>query len=44
MQAFEAMMAGEGMKPETMKEFDKIMEGYHDLVQSGRREIFKIEG
>ena len=44
MQAFEAMMKGEGMTPEMNKEFDKIMEGYHDLVEWGRREIFKIEG
>jgi hypothetical protein len=43
MQAFEAMMQGEGMTPEMGKEFEKIMEGYHDLVESGRREVFKIE-
>ena len=34
----------EGMTPEMTKEFEKIMEGYHDLVESGRREVFKIEG
>ncbi len=27
-----------------MKEFDDIMKGYHDLVDKGRREIYKIEG
>ena len=27
-----------------MKEFDDIMKGYHELVDSGRREIYKIEG
>lgn len=27
-----------------MKEFDDIMKGYHDLVDYGRREIYKIEG
>jgi hypothetical protein len=43
MQKFEAMMQGEGSTPEMMKEFDKIMEGYHDLVEQGRREIYKIE-
>ena len=43
MQKFEAMMQGEGMTPGMMKEFDKIMEGYHDLVEHGRREIYKIE-
>ncbi len=26
------------------QEAGPIMEGYHDLVDSGRREIFKIEG
>src|SRR6266568_7199243 len=44
MGAFEAMMRGEGMTPEMNNEFEKLMEGYHDLVVSGRREVFKIEG
>lgn len=44
MAAFERMMQGEGMTDELNKEFEKIMEGYHDLVDHGRREIFKIEG
>ena len=44
MQEFEAMMRGEGIPPEMNKEFEKLMEGYHDLVVSGRREVFKIEG
>ena len=26
------------------KEFERIMQGYHDLVESGRREIYKLEG
>jgi hypothetical protein len=26
------------------EEMGKIMEGYHDLVESGRREIYTIEG
>ena len=43
MQAFEAMMQGEGIPPEAAKEFDNLMKGYHDLVESGRREIFKLE-
>jgi hypothetical protein len=30
-----------GGKP--MPEVEKIMEGYHDLVEGGRREIFVIE-
>jgi hypothetical protein len=41
---FEKMMTGEGQKPEDVKEYEKLMEGYHDLVDHGRREIYKIEG
>ena len=44
MQKFESMMKGEGMSPALEKEFENIMEGYHDLVEWGRREIYKIEG
>lgn len=29
---------------EESKEMGKIMEGYHDLVEHGRREVYKIEG
>ena len=43
-QEFERMMQGEGMSEEMMKEFESIMKGYHDLVELGRREIYKIEG
>ena len=43
MAAFEEMMKGEGFTPEMNKEFEKLMEGYHDLVVSGRREVFKLE-
>lgn len=44
MQAFEEMMQGKGMSPEAGKEMERIMEGYHELVEYGRREIYKIEG
>ncbi len=44
MQAFEEMMQGQGQNAEAMKEFETIMKGYHDLVDHGRREIYKIEG
>ena len=27
-----------------MKELEPLMKGYHDLVDHGRREIYKIEG
>lgn len=42
--AFERMTQGEGQNPKAMKEMEKIMKDYHELVESGRREIFKIEG
>jgi hypothetical protein len=29
---------------EDMKEMEEILKGYHDLVESGRREIYTIEG
>lgn len=44
LQAFEAMMSGEGMSEKEGKEFEEIMKGYHDLVDHGKREIYKIEG
>jgi len=43
LQEFEDMMSGKGMSEEVVKEFEKIMEGYHDLVDHGHREIYKIE-
>ena len=43
MQSFEEMMQGKGITPEAEKEFETIMKDYHDLVEYGRREIFKIE-
>jgi len=42
--AFEQMMSGAGMSEAAGKECEVIMQGYHDLVQKGRREIYKIEG
>ena len=39
MEAFMAMM----QNTDDAKEFDEIMKGYHDLVESGRREIYTIE-
>ena len=44
MEAFEKMMSGMGQKESDMKDFESIMKGYHDLVDHGRREIYKIEG
>ena len=44
MEEFERMMQGSGQNSEAMKEFETIMKDYHDLVEYGRREIYKIEG
>jgi hypothetical protein len=44
MEEFERMMAGGGQNPEAMKEMETLMKGYHDLVEHGKREIYKIEG
>jgi hypothetical protein len=44
MSAFERMMQGEGFTDEMNQEFEKIMKGYHDLIEYGRREVFRIEG
>ena len=46
LQSFEDMMVNppKGASADDMKQFEKIMEGYHDLVVKGRREIYKLEG
>lgn len=41
---FDRMNQGAGMSEEVGKEMEKLMQGYHDLVDHGRREIYKIEG
>src|SRR5574340_1242327 len=33
-----------GSDAATAREFERIMQGYHDLVDHGRREIYTIEG
>ena len=42
--AFERMMQGGGQSDADMKELEAIMKDYHELVDHGRREIYKIEG
>ena len=42
-ESLDAYLAMTGMSAEDAKEFEKIMQGYHDLVDVGRREIYKIE-
>jgi len=44
LEEFERMMQGAGLSSEDAKEFENISKGYHDLVEHGRREIYKIEG
>ena len=39
MDAFMSM----GQDADSMKEFEEITKGYHDLVDQGRREIYNIE-
>ena len=43
--AFEKMMSGQddSMDEESQKKMEKLFDGYHDLIDSGRREIYKIE-
>jgi hypothetical protein len=43
--AFEKMMSGQdaAMDAETMKQMEELGKGYHDLVEFGRREIYKLE-
>ncbi|HET7249939.1 MAG TPA: hypothetical protein VFI79_08840 [Gemmatimonadales bacterium] len=41
---FERLMQGTGQSSDDMKEMEKLMQGYHDLVEYGRREIYRIEG
>ena len=43
LQALEQMMQGAGMKEADAKEMEKLMQGYHDLVEYGKREIYKVE-
>jgi hypothetical protein len=42
--AFEKMMSSPSGSPEDLKKMEEIMKGYHDLVDRGKREIYKIEG
>ncbi|HET9984301.1 MAG TPA: hypothetical protein VFQ38_11965 [Longimicrobiales bacterium] len=44
LEAYEEMMANPQGSAEDMKELENIMKDYHDLVDSGKREIYRIEG
>jgi hypothetical protein len=41
---FEKMMSSPQGSEADLKEFENIMKGYHDLVDYGKREVYKIEG
>lgn len=41
--AFMSMMPGSNQSSEDMKAMEAIMKDYHDLVDHGRREIYKLE-
>jgi hypothetical protein len=43
-QDFEDMMSGKGANEKLLQEMENLMKGYHDLVDSGKREIYKLEG
>ena len=38
------VMNPKGASAEDLKQFEELMKGYHDLVDHGRREIYKLEG
>ena len=44
LQSFEQMMSNPQGSAEDMKQFEELMKGYHDLVDYGKREIYKLEG
>ena len=42
--SFEKMMASPPGSADEMKQMEEIMKGYHDLIEHGKREIYKLEG
>jgi hypothetical protein len=44
LQEFEKMMSSPQGSAKDMKAMEKLMQGYHELVDHGKREIFKLEG
>lgn len=43
LKTFENMMNNPQGNEADFKKFEEVMKGYHDLVEYGRREIYKIE-
>ncbi|MFI5244692.1 MAG: hypothetical protein ACHQQR_05655 [Gemmatimonadales bacterium] len=44
LEEFEKMMSSPRGSAKDMQAMEKLMEGYHDLVDHGKREIYKLEG
>ena len=44
LESFERMMSSPQGSAEDMKQMEELMKGYHEFVDRGRREIFRIEG
>src|SRR5215217_5487237 len=44
LQAFEDLMQHPQGSEADLKEFENLMKGYHDLIEYGKREVYKIEG
>ena len=44
LQSFETMMSSPQGSAEDMKQMEELMKGYHELVDRGKREIYRIEG
>jgi hypothetical protein len=42
-ESLDRFMSMEGMSEDVGKQMESIMKGYHDLVDHGRREIYKLE-
>src|SRR5215217_5519831 len=42
--SFEKMMSSPQGSAEDMKQMEELMKGYHELVDRGKREIYRIEG
>jgi hypothetical protein len=43
LQTFEQSMSSPQGSAEDMKKFEEIMKGYHDLVDYGKREMYRLE-
>ena len=44
LQSLENMMSSPQGSADDMKQMEELMKGYHDLVDHGKREIYRIEG